>query len=71
MKFVKLTSFSILITVCVLGTLIVPNARADEWDKKTTLTFNQPVQVPGMERRRDEVDHHHSDGCRLSRKYTG
>src|ERR1700746_959851 len=47
MKFVKLTSFSILITLCVLGALIVPNARADEWDKKTTLTFNEPVQVPG------------------------
>jgi len=47
MRFVKLTSFSILTTLCVLGTLIVPNARADEWDKKTTLTFNEPVQVPG------------------------
>lgn len=47
MKVLKLTSFSILITLCVLGTLIVPNARADEWDKKTTLTFNEPVQVPG------------------------
>jgi len=47
MKFVKLTSFSILITLCVLGTLVVPSARADEWDRKTTLTFNQPVQVPG------------------------
>ena len=47
MRFVKLTSFSILITLCVLSTLIVPNARADEWDKKTTLTFNEPVQVPG------------------------
>jgi LPXTG-motif cell wall-anchored protein len=47
MKFVKLSSFSILITLCVLGTLTVPNARADEWDKKTTLTFNEPVQVPG------------------------
>ena len=47
MKVLKLTSFSILITLSVLGTLIVPNARADEWDKKTTLTFNEPVQVPG------------------------
>jgi len=47
MRLVKLTSFSILITLCVLGTLIVPNARADEWDKKTALTFNEPVQVPG------------------------
>jgi hypothetical protein len=47
MRVVKLTSFSILITLCVLGALIVPKARADEWDKKTTLTFNEPVQVPG------------------------
>ncbi len=47
MRFVKLTSFSILITLCVLGALTVPNARADERDKKTTLTFNEPVHVPG------------------------
>ena len=47
MGFVKLSSFSILMTLCVLGALIVPKARADEWDKKTTLTFNEPVQVPG------------------------
>ena len=47
MRFVKLTGFSTLITLCILGALIVPKARADEWDKKTTLTFNEPVQVPG------------------------
>ena len=47
MRFVKLTSFSILIALSILGALIVPKARADEWDKKTTLTFNEPVQVPG------------------------
>jgi LPXTG-motif cell wall-anchored protein len=48
MKFMKLTSFAVLITLCVLGALIVPQARADEWNKKTTLTFNEPVQVPGI-----------------------
>jgi hypothetical protein len=47
MRVLKLTSFSILITVCVVGALIVPEVLADEWDKKTTLTFNEPVQVPG------------------------
>ena len=47
MKFMKLNSFGILITLCLLGALIAPKARADEWDKKTTLTFNEPVQVPG------------------------
>ena len=47
MNFMKLSSFGVLITLCLLGALIVPKARADEWDKKTTLTFNEPVQVPG------------------------
>ena len=23
-------------------------AKADEWNKKTTITFNQPVEIPGM-----------------------
>ena len=47
MKFIKLNTLGVLITLCVLGALVVPKARADEWDKKTTLTFNEPVQVPG------------------------
>jgi len=47
MNFMKLSSFGVLITLCLLGALIVPKARADEWNKKTTLTFNEPVQVPG------------------------
>jgi hypothetical protein len=28
--------------------LLVPNLRADEEDKKTIITFSEPVQVPGM-----------------------
>ena len=24
-----------------------PNARADDWDKKTVVTFNEPVEIPG------------------------
>jgi LPXTG-motif cell wall-anchored protein len=47
MKFMKLSSFGVLITFCLLGALTLPKARADQWDKKTTLTFNEPVQVPG------------------------
>jgi len=47
MRVLRYTSFNILITLCVLGALVAPKARADEWDKKTTLTFNEPVQVPG------------------------
>jgi hypothetical protein len=35
----------------LLGLLSLPfmrSAQADEWDKKTDVTFNQPVEVPGM-----------------------
>lgn len=29
--------------------MLVPRARADEWNEMTKLTFNQPVQIPGHE----------------------
>jgi hypothetical protein len=29
------------------GASFAPAARADEWNKETTLTFNEPVEVPG------------------------
>jgi LPXTG-motif cell wall-anchored protein len=28
--------------------LVCPQARADEWNKKTVVTFNEPVEIPGM-----------------------
>ena len=31
-----------------LAALIASPARADEWNKKTFLTFSGPVQVPGV-----------------------
>lgn len=31
----------------LVGTLLAPYVRADEEDKKTVVTFNEPVQVPG------------------------
>lgn len=40
----------ILLAVASIGLLgigLAPSARADEWNKKTTLTVNQPIQVPG------------------------
>jgi hypothetical protein len=33
--------------VGILGVLS-PNAKADEWNKKTVFTFNEPVEIPGM-----------------------
>jgi LPXTG-motif cell wall-anchored protein len=31
---------------CALGFAVLPNLRADEWNKKTTITVNEAVQVP-------------------------
>jgi hypothetical protein len=36
-----------LLAATVLGAAVLPSARADEWNKKTVVTFNQAVEVPG------------------------
>jgi hypothetical protein len=33
-------------SIGLLGAALAPNARADEWNKKTILTVNEPLQVP-------------------------
>ncbi len=45
MKFVK-TIFAVL-TFALLGATLAFGARADTWNKKTVVTFNQPVEIPG------------------------
>jgi hypothetical protein len=35
-----------LCTTVLLGALN-PNAKASEWDKKTVVTFHEPVEIPG------------------------
>jgi hypothetical protein len=37
-----------LLARTMLGALVLPNARADEWNKKTIVTFSQAVEVPGQ-----------------------
>ena len=43
----KMSSFGCTAAVCSVAVLtgLATSARADAWDKKTTLTINQPVQV--------------------------
>jgi hypothetical protein len=36
-----------LLAVSLLGATVLPSARADEWNKKTVVTFSQAVEVPG------------------------
>ncbi len=34
--------------IALLGTICTPAARADDWDRKTTVTFSGPVEIPGV-----------------------
>ena len=36
-----------LAAMALLGTMALPSARADTWNKKTVVTFSQAVEVPG------------------------
>ena len=36
-----------VLCMALLGFAVSP-ARADEWDKKTTITFSGPVEIPGV-----------------------
>ena len=36
------------ILAAALGCVFLPQAKANEWNHRTLLTFNQPVEVPGM-----------------------
>jgi len=38
---------AVLVTV-VLGGVLAPGARADQWDKKTVVTFSDAVEIPGQ-----------------------
>jgi len=42
--------YAVLVTVflALFGTLITPNVRADEQNKKTVMTFSQPIEIPGQ-----------------------
>jgi hypothetical protein len=47
MKILK--SFFCLLAVTLFGAALLPSARAaDTWNEKTVVTFDQPVEVPGM-----------------------
>jgi hypothetical protein len=46
MKLIKI--LSIAFCVLVACAFLVPTAAADDWNKRTTVTFSQPVEVPGV-----------------------
>jgi hypothetical protein len=38
----------VVLALSLLGILMAPQARADGWNKKTIMTFDQPVEIPGQ-----------------------
>ena len=46
MKIIK--TVLVVLALSVLGALLVQPAGADEWNKKTVMTFSQPVEIPGQ-----------------------
>jgi hypothetical protein len=46
MKHVK--TVLMVFAISLFSTLSVPRAKADEWNKKTVMTFNEPVELPGV-----------------------
>lgn len=45
MRMIK--ALELCICAVLLGAIFAPRARADEWNKKTMVTFNAPVEIPG------------------------
>ena len=39
---------AVLVTIGFLGATFAPGARADQWNKKTIVTFNDAVEIPGQ-----------------------
>lgn len=46
MKIIK-TTFAVL-ALAVFSLICVSGAHADEWNKKTVMTFSQPIEIPGQ-----------------------
>jgi LPXTG-motif cell wall-anchored protein len=46
MKIIK--SVLAVAALVILGAMSLSSVRADEWNKKTVMTFNQPVEIPGQ-----------------------
>src|SRR5579864_2942639 len=47
----KMKRFKTVTTVCCLAfasAMFVPSARADDWNKRTVVTFSGPVEIPGV-----------------------
>src|SRR6185369_16137402 len=42
------TATSTVFCLALMGTILTPRARADDWNRKTVITFSGPVEIPGV-----------------------
>src|SRR5690348_8697550 len=42
------TATSVVIGLALTGAILTPRARADDWNRKTVITFSGPVEIPGV-----------------------
>jgi hypothetical protein len=46
---VKLSGVTkVMFCVAAMGAIFLPGARADDWNRKTVMTFSGPVEIPGV-----------------------
>ncbi len=44
----QLTAATTLAAIALMGAILAPSARANEWTRKTEVTFSGPVEIPGV-----------------------
>jgi len=47
MKVLRIVTTAVF-CIALFGAVVSPSARADEWNKKTEVTFSGPVEIPGV-----------------------
>jgi hypothetical protein len=44
----RVNAFTTMASLVLLGTMTAPVSMADDWNRKTTITFSGPVEIPGV-----------------------
>jgi hypothetical protein len=47
-KLYRFKAVAMMFCLCLVVLAVMPSAKADDWNNKTTMTFSEPVEVPGV-----------------------
>lgn len=48
----RIKAFTALLYLALLSVALLPGAKGSDWDKKTIVTINAPVEIPSVDRRK-------------------